>query len=411
MDNKITEAIILAGGLGTRLRDAIGEFPKPLAPVNNKPFLHYLFAYLCTQGIEKVVLSVGYKWEMIEADFGSQYLGIQIKYAKEKERLGTGGGIQLALEKIKGDACFVINGDTFFDIDLRSLEAVHQSECTLAAKAITNFDRYGTIDIKEDGTVTAFNEKEPKDKGVINGGIYCISKSIVQNFPDSPIFSFEKEYLEIQCGNGNVRAKIYEDYFMDIGIPSDYQQFEKDVSIPLRELGIDKSWTLFLDRDGVINERLIDDYVKQLNELRILDGVPEAIAQFNGLFKRIVVVTNQQGIGRGMMTEDDLADIHGYLSNVFEGYGGKIEHYYFAPQLKAQNSNYRKPGTGMGLQAQKDYPDIDFKKCLLIGDSESDIDFGMKLGMKTIMLTNGSNVLSKADYIFKDLQTVAKELK
>lgn len=411
MDNKITEAIILAGGLGTRLRDAIGEFPKPLAPVNDKPFLHYLFAYLCTQEITTVVLSVGYKWEMIEADFGSQYLGIKIKYAKEKERLGTGGGIQLALEKINGDACFVINGDTFFDIELRALEEFHTSECTLAAKTMTNFDRYGTIDINSNGTVKAFNEKQPKDEGEINGGIYCLSKSITQNFPNKEAFSFEKEYLELNAGNGNVRAKVFDDYFMDIGIPSDYKQFESDVSIPLAELLIDDKWTLFLDRDGVINERLINDYVKQLNELRILDGVPEAIGQFNELFKRIVVVTNQQGIGRGMMTEEDLADIHGYMSNVFEGYGGKIATYYFAPQLKAQNSIYRKPGVGMGLQAKKDYPDIDFKKCLLIGDSESDIDFGMKLGMKTIMLTNGSNVSSKADYIFKDLQSVAKELK
>lgn len=411
MDNKITEAIILAGGLGTRLRDAIGEFPKPLAPVNNKPFLHYLFAYLCTQEIESVVLSVGYKSEMIEADFGSQYLGIKIKYAKEKERLGTGGGIKLALEKINGDNCFVINGDTYFDIDLRQLEKNHSTECTLAAKAMINFDRYGTIDIDSKGVVTAFNEKQAKTEGIINGGTYCLSKSILANFPNAAAFSFEQDYLEVNTSNEKVRAIVFQDYFMDIGIPEDYKQFEQDVSIPLNQLEIDKSWTLFLDRDGVINERLIDDYVKQLNELRILDGVPEAIARFNQVFKRIVVVTNQQGIGRGMMTEEDLEDIHGFMSNVFEGYGGEIAHFYFAPQLKAQNSIYRKPGIGMGLKAKEDYPDIEFKKCLLIGDSESDIDFGMKLGMKTIMLTNGSNVSSKADYIFKNLQDVARELK
>ena len=179
----------------------------------------------------------------------------------------------------------------------------------------------------------------------------------------------------------------------------------------LKYLNIDKSWTLFLDRDGVINDRLIDDYVKYLNELKILPGVPEAVKNFTDIFKRIVVVTNQQGIGRGMMTEDDLAQIHGFMSNLFEEYGGKIEKYYFAPQLKSENSNYRKPGTGMGLKAQKDFPDIDFKKCLMVGDSESDIEFGMKLGMKTIMLTNGRNLSSKADYIFRNLTEVSQALK
>ena len=410
MDNKITEVIILAGGLGTRLRGAIGDCPKPLAPINEKPFLHYLFAYLCQQGINKVILSVGYKWEMIEAKFGTSYLGIDIQYSIEKERLGTGGGIKMALKKITGPNCFVINGDTFFEIDLQSLTEDHTTECTLAAKQMQNFDRYGTIDITKEGLVTAFNEKKSQTQGEINGGIYCINKSILDSFPINNAFSFEKEYLEAEASNEKIKAKIYTDYFMDIGIPEDYHQFEKDVSPALHELGINKEWTLFLDRDGVINERLIDDYVKQINELRILEGVPESIGIFTSIFKRIVVVTNQQGIGRGMMTSEDLEDIHGYLSNIFEGYNGKISSYYFAPQLKSENSNYRKPGTGMGLKAQSDYPDILFSKCLLIGDSESDIDFGMKLGMKTIMLANGRNISTKADYIFKNLPAVAKAL-
>lgn len=179
----------------------------------------------------------------------------------------------------------------------------------------------------------------------------------------------------------------------------------------LKDLNINKDWTLFLDRDGVINIRLIDDYVKQLNELKIIDGVPEAISIFNTLFNRIVVVTNQQGIGRGMMTEEDLEMIHGFMKNVVVEAGGKIDKFYFAPQLKAENSNYRKPGTGMGLKAKDDYPEINFEKSLMIGDSESDIEFGMKLGMKTIMLTNDSNHITKADYIFNNLRAVATKLK
>lgn len=176
------------------------------------------------------------------------------------------------------------------------------------------------------------------------------------------------------------------------------------------KLTVDKTWTLFLDRDGVINDRLIDDYVKYLHDLRIIDGVPEAIAIFAKKFGRIVVVTNQQGIGRGMMTVEDLLLVHGYIEEVINNGGGRIDKFYFAHQLASEKSNYRKPGTGMGLKAQRDFPEIDFNKSLMIGDSESDIEFGMKLGMKTVMLKNDRNVETKADYIFKHLYEVSKEL-
>lgn len=231
MDNPIKEVIVLAGGLGTRLRGTIGEIPKPLAPINDKPFLHFIFEYMKTQGIETAILSVGYKWEMIHAKFGEEYLGIKIKYAVEHERLGTGGGIKLALEQVERDHCFVLNGDTYFDIDLKQLADFHinaKTECTLAAKSLTNFDRYGTIDIEDDGTVSAFNEKMPKDKGVINGGIYCLSKSILNSLPKAAAFSFETDYFEPNAGTGKIKAKVFKDYFMDIGIPEDYEQFEKD---------------------------------------------------------------------------------------------------------------------------------------------------------------------------------------
>ncbi len=176
------------------------------------------------------------------------------------------------------------------------------------------------------------------------------------------------------------------------------------------KLSIDKTWTLFLDRDGVINDRLIDDYVKYIHELRIIDGVPEAISEFAEKFGRIVVVTNQQGIGRGRMTVDDLLLVHGYIEEVIKSAGGRIDKFYFAPQLASEKNNYRKPGTGMGLKAKRDFPEIDFSKSLMIGDSETDIEFGMKLGMKTVMLKSGRNVATKADYIFEHLYQVAKEL-
>lgn len=149
------------------------------------------------------------------------------------------------------------------------------------------------------------------------------------------------------------------------------------------------------------------DYVKRLDELELIEGVIEAVRIFQEKFNIIVVVTNQQGIGKGLMTEADLLVIHDKMN---KDLGGAITKFYFAPQLRKEGHSDRKPGPGMGLKAKADYPEIDFKKSLLIGDSESDIEFGMNLEMKTILLKTERNQSSKADYIFKNLLDVAKSL-
>ena len=167
---------------------------------------------------------------------------------------------------------------------------------------------------------------------------------------------------------------------------------------------INSEWTLFLDRDGVINQKIDDDYVKKIAEFQFVDGVLESLKNFGSTFGRIVVVTNQQGIGKGLMTESNLNEVHGYMLEKIQQSGGRIDKIYFAPNLAAENSNYRKPGTGMGLKAKEDFPEIDFEKSLLIGDSESDIEFGINLGMKTVMLKNNRQIESKADFICENLK-------
>lgn len=150
---------------------------------------------------------------------------------------------------------------------------------------------------------------------------------------------------------------------------------------------IDKSWTLFLDRDGVINRRIPDDYVREISEFHLLEGVAEAIAKASKHFGYVIVVTNQQGIGKGLMTERNLSDIHRYLQESIMKKGGKINAFYHAPNLAAENHPMRKPGPGMGLAAREEFPAIDFSKSVMIGDSVSDIEFGAGLGMKTVFIT------------------------
>jgi len=159
----------------------------------------------------------------------------------------------------------------------------------------------------------------------------------------------------------------------------------------------DRTWTLFLDRDGVINERLIGDYVKSTGEFKLIDGVAEAIRLASAVFGRIVVVTNQQGIGKGLMTERNLSDIHAYCLRMITEQGGRIDGFYFAPSLAAEGSLLRKPATGMGLQAKAEFPEIDFSRSVMIGDSVSDMEFGKNLGMKTVFIPTGTTTYEKAD--------------
>lgn len=168
--------------------------------------------------------------------------------------------------------------------------------------------------------------------------------------------------------------------------------------------GIDKNWTLFLDRDGVINVRIFDDYIKQIEEFQFLEGVPESIAAFSKIFNHVFVVTNQQGIGKGLMTESNLFEIHDYMCSEIKTHGGIIAACYHAPELSSENSVLRKPSSGMALKAKKDFPSIDFEKSVMIGDSDSDIEFGKRLGMKTVKISNESNDSSKADLYVTSLQ-------
>ncbi|MEI8389946.1 MAG: HAD family hydrolase [bacterium] len=159
----------------------------------------------------------------------------------------------------------------------------------------------------------------------------------------------------------------------------------------LKNLNIDKSWTLFLDRDGVINKRLVDDYVKNISEFEFLTGVPEAIKKFSDVFGRIFIVTNQRGIARKIMTENDLELVHGFMIDGINNSGGRIDKIYFCPHDRGENCGCRKPEIGSALKAKQDFPEVDFKKSIMVGDTSSDIQFGKNAGMYAIKVTLKKN--------------------
>ncbi|ELU0193789.1 nucleotidyltransferase family protein, partial [Campylobacter coli] len=211
------QAIVLAGGLGTRLRSVVQDLPKPMAPINGEPFLAFVLEHLKKQGITEVILSVSYKYELIQEYFKDEFHGMRIRYNIEKELLGTGGAIKDALKLIKNEV-YVLNGDTFFDIDLKKLVLSNSNKICIALKQIQNFDRYGTVNIDKQGLVTSFEEKVFKKQGLINGGIYLLKKDIFDKFDLEKKFSFE-EFLQENYKSLKIQTQIFDDYFIDIGIP------------------------------------------------------------------------------------------------------------------------------------------------------------------------------------------------
>ena len=238
--NKIVEAIILAGGLGTRLRSEIRGFPKPLAPTGGVPFLHILLNYLHANGIERVILAVGYKWELIEAAFGKRYKEMDLVYSVEDKALGTGGALKLALEKTNEEQIYVLNGDTLFTIPLADLSAIHTSKksaCSLALYYMTHNTRYGNVLLDSDQRIKKFSEKGVAAAGYINGGIYLLQKAALDSFKTGDVFSFETDFLTKKTREIDLYGQAFKAYFKDIGIPEDYHQFEKDLTqAPLKHL-------------------------------------------------------------------------------------------------------------------------------------------------------------------------------
>ncbi|HHD81704.1 MAG TPA: D-glycero-D-manno-heptose 1-phosphate guanosyltransferase [Campylobacterales bacterium] len=217
------EAIVLAGGLGTRLKSVVSDVPKPMALVAQKPFLSYLLEYLNSYGVSRVVLAVGYKWEVIEAYFGQDFKGMELLYSVEQEPLGTGGAVKKALEMISGEEVLMLNGDTYFKVDLKRLQIRPNSKITLSLKEMQDFNRYGSVEFNETGRLTSFQEKCYKEQGYINGGVYLLRRDIFCDYHLSKNFSFEK-FLENNFKNLGISTERSNAYFIDIGIPEDYRR-------------------------------------------------------------------------------------------------------------------------------------------------------------------------------------------
>ena len=218
MTTRTDEAIILAGGLGTRLRGSIGDLPKPMAPVAGRPFLAWQLDALERRGIRRVILSVGHRLEAIEEHFGAGYHGMKIAYAKESSPLGTGGAIVAAMRMVAGSAAFVLNGDTFIRAPLAAMESRSGCAFSVLVARVDDASRFGTVVVVGD-RITGFREKAGGGAGLVNSGVYWIAKTVVDEIGIAGKFSFEKDFVEPHAATLAICAILTDEPFVDIGIP------------------------------------------------------------------------------------------------------------------------------------------------------------------------------------------------
>ena len=227
------EAIILAGGLGTRLRSAVPDLPKCMAPVKGRPFVAYVLDYLRQQHISRFIFAWGYKNEAFLDFLNTACIPDAYTLSVEPEPLGTGGAVQLACAEVKGNNVLVVNGDTFFRFDMDSMFTLHaqqSSACTLALKKMVHIDRYGVVETEKDtGLVTGFREKQYYETGNINGGVYLLDKDMFLQKKLPEKFSFEKDYLERFYAEKKFYGVVQNGFFIDIGIPEDYLRAQQEL--------------------------------------------------------------------------------------------------------------------------------------------------------------------------------------
>lgn len=365
---------MLAGGFGTRLAHVVPNVCKPMAPVAGEPFLRRVLDQLDCAGFARVIIADGYRREQIESYFMGTYRGLEIDYSSEDTPLLTGGAIKRALKKCSQSEIFVLNGDTWFDVDFRDMEHTlleHSgAQCCVAAKRMENFDRYGTLDIRRDGVVRSFREKMPCSEGLINGGVYLIRNDALDFEPE--VFSFENDWLERVVDKDIIVACEADGDFIDIGVPEDYRLAQTMFS------EVEKGYNLALfDRDGTIN--VDTGHMHKIEDCEFIDSTIKEMRRYSENSSwRIAVVTNQAGIAKGMYSVDEMRVLHRQMSKRLKSRGVEVDAWYFCPHHPDYTGacECRKPALGMLLRAMRDFHSSPMH-CVMYGDSKKDLQAAM----------------------------------
>lgn len=392
----IDQAVILAGGLGSRLGELTRETPKPMLPVAGRPFVDYLLWNLKRHGIRRVVFSIGYLAEQFIDHFGDgSALGLEIETIVEQTPLGTAGCLRLGREKL-AKRFLMLNGDTILDVNYLGLAALQRDNAALAALALRRVpdpDRYGSVTL--DGPwITDFAEKrasgENRSPGLINGGVYVMDREVVDLLPEGAS-SLERDLFPRLAAERNLAGMACGGYFIDIGVQETLQEARETV------LGWQRKPAVFFDRDGVLN--VDHGYVHKPDDFDWTPGALEAIRWCNDRGWLVFVVTNQAGIGRGYYDKAAFHHLTDWMRAELREIGAHIDEVFFCPHHPtAALGKYltachcRKPAPGMLEQAAAGWP-IDKARSLLFGDKTSDLGAAGAFGIEGILVEPERNIL------------------
>src|SRR5688572_16176789 len=402
------QAIIIAGGMGTRLKERLGDLPKPMIPIGGKPLLEHQVELAKRHGFSEFVIFACYRPDLIRAHLGDgSRWGVKISYEIEKTPLGTAGAV-LAGMRLLAERFLVFYGDTMVNVDLGRIWARHVTSGTGATLLLHPNDHPLDSDLVEmDGAdwVTAFhNRPHPAGRyfqNLVNAGLYVMDKSALAPWvSDVRPMDFGKDLFPAMLRAGQ-RLLGYNtpEYIKDIGTPERYDRVSAEYGsgVIARSSLQTPQPTVFLDRDGTLNREV--DGVTSPDKLELLPGVAEAIYQLNRSGIRAVVISNQPIIAKGFCREADVQAVHNKLETLLGGEHAFLDRIYYCPhhpekgfdgervELKIA-CDCRKPGIGMIQRAVRDL-NVDLKESWLIGDTTTDLQTAKNAGLKSILVRTG----------------------